>query len=119
MAEAAGALVNTAPAISVFLKPRMSGPRYVKELKDRVVITWNLTEPWGGIQDFTWKPTINRFQAVLRQNGSIEMSYDQLAARDAIVGLYPMITAGTERTLATIPAAERILPPPQIWMSGI
>jgi hypothetical protein len=30
------------------------------------------------------------------------MSYDQVAAKDAIVGLYPMVTAGTERVLATI-----------------
>jgi hypothetical protein len=104
--DAAHALINTVPAICVFLKPRMSGPHYVKELADRVVITWDLTEPVGGIQDFTWVKTINRFQAVLRKDGAIEMSYDQVAARDAIVGLYPMVTAGTERTLATLTDEE-------------
>jgi hypothetical protein len=57
---AAGTLINTVPAISVFLKPRMTGTRHVKELADRVVITWNLTEPFAGIQDFTWVPTVNR-----------------------------------------------------------
>ena len=82
-------LVNKAPAICVFLKPRLSGPHYVKELSDRVVITWDLTEPFGGLLDFTWTRTINRFQAVLHSNGSIEMSYKELAAKDAIVGLYP------------------------------
>jgi len=104
--EAARTLINTAPAICVFLKPRMSGTRHVKELSDRVVITWNLTEPFAGIQDFTWTPTVNRFQAVLRKDGSVEMSYDQLTARDAIVGLYPMVTTGTETALGTLNDAE-------------
>src|SRR5207302_9154220 len=40
--EAARALINTAPAICVFFKPRMSGARYVKELADRAVITWDI-----------------------------------------------------------------------------
>ncbi len=92
--EAARNLVNTTPAICVFLKPRMSGPRYVKELADRVVITWSLTEPYGNIQDFTWTPTVNRFQAVLGKDGSVEMSYNEMAAKDAIVGLYPLVTGG-------------------------
>ena len=37
--------------------------------------------------------TINRFQAVLGRDGSIEMSYDQVAAKDAIVGIYPLVMA--------------------------
>src|SRR5204862_7329170 len=69
--EASRTLINTVPAICVFFKPRMSGTRYVKELADRVVITWNVTEPFGGIQDFTWTPTVNRFQTVLRKDGTI------------------------------------------------
>ena len=77
----------------------MSGTRYLKELPDRVVITWDLTEPFGGLLDFTWFKTINRFQVVLRSNGSIEMSYRELAAKDAIVGIYPMIS-GEEKPLA-------------------
>jgi sorbitol-specific phosphotransferase system component IIA len=51
--QAARTLINTVPAICIFFKPRMSGTRYVKELADRVVITWSLTEPFGNIQDFT------------------------------------------------------------------
>jgi len=78
--DAAKALVNKTPAICVFMKPRMSGPRYVKALPDRIVITWTLTEPAGGIQDFTWTPTVNRFQAVLSKDGTIQMSYDDVAA---------------------------------------
>src|SRR2546427_6039163 len=104
--EAARTLINTVPAICVFFKPRMSGTRYVKELADRVVITWSVTEPFGGIQDFTWTPTVNRFQTVLRKDGTIEMSYDQLAAKDAIVGLYPIVTTGAEKALATLSDVE-------------
>lgn len=100
--NAAPALVNTGPAICVFLKPRMSGTRYWKELPDRVVVTWSLTEPAGGIQDFTWVPTVNRFQAVLHRDGTIELSYDRLAARDAIVGIYPLVKGGRAREITAI-----------------
>ena len=103
LAEAASTLIDSAPAICVFFKPRMSGPHYVKELPDRVVITWDLTEPFGNIQDFTWFKTVNRFQAVLHLDGSIEMSYKELAAKDAIVGVYPVL-AGAEKPLATFNA---------------
>jgi hypothetical protein len=105
--DAAPTLINTVPAICVFFKPRMSGTRYLKELDDRVVITWSLTEPVGGIQDFTWVPTVNRFQAVLRKDGSIEMSYDRVAARDAIIGVYPLVTAGAEKEIAVIPVPQQ------------
>jgi hypothetical protein len=103
LAEAAGELVDRVPAICVFFKPRMSGPHFVKELADRVVVTWDLTEPYGNIQDFTWFKTVNRFQAVLRRDGAIEMSYQQLAAKDAIVGLYPKVSA-PDKSLAVINA---------------
>jgi hypothetical protein len=106
LAEAAGTIINSAPAICVFFKPRMSGPHYVKELADRVVITWDLTEPFGNIQDFTWFKTVNRFQAVLHGDGSIEMSYKELAAKDAIVGVYPTLP-GEEKPLANISVPAR------------
>jgi hypothetical protein len=102
--DAAPEFVNTFPAISVFFKPRMSGTRYEKELADRVVISWSLSEPYGGIQDWTWTPTVNRFQAVLHQDGMIDLSYDEVAARDAVVGVYPLVPPGAESVLATIPA---------------
>jgi hypothetical protein len=104
--QAARTIVNTTPAICVFYKPRMSGPRYFKELADRAVITWDLTEPFAGIQDFTWSKTVNRFQAVLHKSGAIDLSYQQLAARDAIVGVYPLVNSGAERALATIPGPK-------------
>jgi hypothetical protein len=92
---AAEKLVNREPAICVFLKLRMSGHRYVKEMADRVLVTWDLTEPYGGIQDFSWTPTVNRFQLTLQKDGAIQMSYEQMAAKDAIVGVYPKVPAGS------------------------
>ena len=100
--EAARTLINGLPSVCVFMKPRMSGHRYFKELADRAVITWDVTEPYGGIQDFTWTPTVNRFQAVLHKDGAIDMSYDQLTARDAIVGIYPAVRGGDEKLLDTL-----------------
>ena len=85
----------------------MSGDRYVKELPDRVVVTWDVTEPYGNIQDFTWTKTSNRFQAVLHNDGAIEFSYNQLAAKDAIIGLYPLIPEQAEKPLATLSATKR------------
>jgi hypothetical protein len=99
LVEAADKLTDKAPAICVFLKPRMSGPRYLKELSDRVVITWDLTEPFGSFLDFTWFKTSNRFQAVLHRDGSLEMSYKELTAKDAIVGIYP-VPPGAEKPAA-------------------
>jgi hypothetical protein len=43
--QAGRELVNTTPAIAAFFKPRLSGKRYVKELEDRTVVTWILSEP--------------------------------------------------------------------------
>jgi len=106
LGEAAGNLVNTVPAICVFFKPRVSGERYVKELADRVVVTWDVTEPYGNIQDFTWTKTINRFQAVMHKDGAIEFSYNQLAAKDAIIGLYPLIPEQAERPLTALSTAK-------------
>jgi hypothetical protein len=102
LTDGAARLVNADPAICVFFKPRMSGQSFAKELADRVVVTWDVTEPWGNVQDFTWTKTTNRFQAVLHQDGSIELSYEQVAAKDAIIGVYPLISKGAERPLATL-----------------
>ena len=104
--QAGPALINTVPAISVFFKPRLSGKRYLKESADRAVITWSLTEPTGGIQDMSWTPTVNRFQAVLHKDGTIEFNYDDVHAEDAIVGLYPVISAGNETEIAHVTSAE-------------
>lgn len=96
--EAAPEIVNTIPVISAFLKPRMSGWRFAKELADRLVVTWSLTEPVGGIFDFTFEPTLNRFQAVLHRDGRIDLSYAEVAAQDAIVGVYTVPPGGAPAT---------------------
>lgn len=101
--EAASEIVNTVPAISVFFKPRMTGTRYCKELEDRAVISWSLSEPYAGIQDWSWTPTVNRFQAVLHKDGTIDLSYLDVAARDAIVGVYPVVADSAETLIASIP----------------
>ncbi len=106
LSEGAANLVNTVPAICVFFKPRMSGNEFVKQMADRVVVTWDVTEPWGNIQDFTWAKTVNRFQAVLHKDGAVEMSYRELAAKDAIVGVYPLISGGVEKALVTLSGAK-------------
>jgi hypothetical protein len=100
------ALINTVPALSVFFKPRLSGTRYLKEQGDRVVVTWSLTEPVGGIQDITWTPTVNRFQAVLHKDGTIEFNYDEVHAQDAVVGVYPMVDTGKETDIAAVAGKE-------------
>ena len=105
LAEAGSEAINTVPAISVFFKPRMTGTRYWKELDDRAVVTWSLTEPAGGIQDWTWTPTVNRFQAVLHKDGTIEFSYDKVAARDALVGVFPLVQKGDEKPIGSVPVA--------------
>ncbi len=91
LGRAGATLVNQTPAICAFTKLRMSGFRFAKELADRAVVTWDLTEPYGGIQDFTWTPTVNRFQAVLMKSGEIDLSYQKMTARDGIVGIYPQV----------------------------
>jgi len=98
---AAPDLVNTVPAISVFLKPRSQGPRYVKETNERVVVTWELSEPRGGmrtLQDFSFFPTTNRVQAALYPDGTIDMSWYQTQAEDAIVGVFSVPPGGASPT---------------------
>ena len=119
LSEGAARLVNTSPAICVFFKPRMSGKRYVKELADRVVVTWDVTEPWGNIQDFTWVKTINHFQATLYKDGMIEMSYGQLSAKDAIVGIYPLVAGDTEKPLATLAGMKNTSVPAHLDLKNL
>src|SRR5215469_4460989 len=82
------------------------GDRYVKEVANRVRVTWDVTEPYGNIQDSTWTKTIIRFQAVLHKDGAIEMSYGELAAQDAIIGGLPACLGRVDKPLATLPASK-------------
>lgn len=101
-------LVGTVSGIAAFLKPRLSGDTFVKQTADRVVVTWVLSESVGNIQSFTWEPTVNRIQAVLHESGVIELSWDGVSARDALVGVYPMggPLAGVAPTAMDLSAAR-------------
>jgi hypothetical protein len=112
-------LINTVPALSVFFKPRMRGTRYSKELEDRVIISWSLSEPAGGIQDWTWTPTVNRFQAVLHKDGTIDFSYDDVAARDAVIGIYPLVANGVEKEIGEIPIETTAASAPNLTIQSI
>ena len=81
-------IVNKIPLIAAFLKLRMTGTRSVNELDDRVVITWDTSEPVGGQQDVTFVRTPHKYQAVLHRDGRIDLSYQEMTARDAVVGVY-------------------------------
>jgi hypothetical protein len=117
--QAGPSFINTVPAISVFFKPRLSGTRYLKESADRALVTWNLTEPFGGIQDMTWTPTVNRLQTLLHKDGTIEFTYDEVHAEDAIVGLYPMVTTGREKEIAVIDAGTDLEASPHLDITKV
>ncbi|HKS07210.1 MAG TPA: hypothetical protein VJR92_12955 [Gemmatimonadaceae bacterium] len=93
-------IVNTIPVIAAFFKQRMNGARYVSERDDRVVITWDTSEPTGGQQDVTFTRTPHHFQAVLHRDGRIELSYQEITARDAVVGVYTVPSGGAQPTQA-------------------
>jgi hypothetical protein len=67
----------------------------VNELSDRLVVTWDMTEPFDGNQDVTFEPTPHRFQAVLHADGRIDLSYEVLTATDGLVGVFPLPGDGT------------------------
>jgi len=101
--------INMIPGIAAFVRvavDQRSVQRFVKESSDRVRITWTFSEPAGGIQAFTWVPTVNRVQATLHKSGVIELSYNDVSARDAIVGVFPSVTGDVEKPLATIADGE-------------
>jgi hypothetical protein len=73
------------------MKQRMRGTARVNELSDRLVVTWDMTEPVGGNQDMTFEPTPHRFQAVLHADGRIALSYEVMTATDGLVGVFPVM----------------------------
>lgn len=111
--------INMIPGIAVFVRNTLNGPRYMKELPDRAVVTWTLTEGSGGIQAFSWVPTVNRMQAVLYKSGVIELSYSDVSARDAIVGVFPLVTTGVERRLGGVTVTESSAVPPHLDLSRV
>jgi hypothetical protein len=94
-------IVNKVPLIAAFLKQRMGGTRSVNELDDRVVITWDTSEPTSGQQDVTFTRTPHKYQAVLYRDGRIDLSYQEITARDAVVGVYTVPAGGAPATKPT------------------
>jgi len=94
-------IVNRIPLIAAFLKQRMNGTRYANELEDRLIVTWDLSEPVGGQQDVTFNRTPHLFQAVLHRDGRIDLSYETITARDAVVGVYTVPAGGAPPTQST------------------
>jgi hypothetical protein len=111
--------INMIPGIAAFIKSGLNGKRYVKELPDRAVVTWTLSEGVGGIQSFTWVPTVNRIQATLYKSGVIELAYNDVSARDAVVGVFPMVTGGVEKKLATISDAANPAIAPHLDLKSV
>ena len=95
MATVGSTFVNMIAGIAVYVRNGWTGQRYANELADRVVVTWTLSEPSGGIQAFSWTPTIKRFQAVLHRDGEIDLSYNDVHAGDGVVGLFPLDSTAT------------------------
>jgi hypothetical protein len=91
-------IVNKIPLIAAFLKQRMNGTRYVNELADRLVVTWDTSEPVGGQQDVTFERTPHHFQVVLHRDGRVDLSYREMTARDAVVGVYTVPAGGAPAT---------------------
>lgn len=101
--------VNMVPGIAAFIRvavDQRTVQRHAKEMPDRAVVTWTFSEPSTGIQAFTWVPTVNRVQAVLHKDGVVELSYNDVSARDAVVGIFPTVTAGVEKAIGMLSDAE-------------
>src|SRR4249919_623799 len=104
--------INMIPGIAAFVRvavDQRSVQRFEKELADRAVVTWTFSEPTVGIQAFSWTPTVNRVQVALRKDGVIELSYNDVSARDAIVGVFPTVVAGVEKRITTVTATDETM----------
>ena len=85
----------TSPTISALYNPAFGGlwahdplaSQFVARWPDRVVVTWFASDvdsyPRGSLPD---QP--ERYQAVLRADGSIQFNYGHITVRDGIVGLF-------------------------------
>jgi hypothetical protein len=111
--------INMIPGIAAFIKSGLNGPHYVKEMPDRVVVTWVLSEGAGGIKSFTWVPTGDRRQATLYRTGVLELAYNDVSARDAVVGVFPMVTGNIEKPLATIADASNSAVTPNLDITRV
>ena len=95
------AIANKIPLIAAFLKQRMNGTRFVNELDDRLILTWDTSEPTAGQQDVTFTRTPHHYQAVLHRDGRVDLSYQEITARDAVVGVYTVPPGGAPAATPT------------------
>ena len=65
---------------------------FFKEMQDRVVITWDVTEFFGDWRSFSRSANENRLQAVLLSSGEILLSYNGISTLDGVTGVFPGIT---------------------------
>ena len=65
---------------------------FLKEMPDRVVITWDVTTEFsGGFNSFFRTTKDNLFQAVLLISGEILLSYNGISTLDGLTGVFPGI----------------------------
>jgi hypothetical protein len=107
-------VIDRVPLISAFMKQRMRGTARVNERSDRLVVTWDMTEPFDGNQDMTFEPTPHRFQAVLHADGRIDLSYEVMTATDGLVGVFPVRGSGADVEPVDLSAVERDAAPAPI-----
>src|SRR5262245_16265140 len=98
-------IANKIPLIAAFLKQRMNGTRFANELDDRLILTWDTSEPVAGQQDVTFTRTPHHYQAVLHRNGRVDLSYREITARDAVVGVYTVSASPSTALGASAPPA--------------
>ncbi|MEP0843042.1 MAG: hypothetical protein HRF43_10070, partial [Phycisphaerae bacterium] len=112
----AGSMTGNVPLLApLFRKFGVFDPfgvnhRYVRELPDRLVITWVAAEPYRDVFSFTNEPRFNYFQAVLYATGAIDFNYDYLTVEDGIVGVFPVDPAGGKASWTLTDATEPELP---------
>ena len=90
---------------------------FIKELTDRIVVTWTISEPYREVGDFITDPLLNRFQAVLHEDGTIVLSYDKIFVKDGIVGVFTI--SSDEEVLATLTDPENPELPGYIDVLGV
>ncbi len=62
---------------------------------------------------------MNRIQAVLHKDGTIDLSYNDVNAKDGVVGVFPLVTAGVETALATLTGKEDVATPANLDITSV
>ncbi len=105
MSAFSGALAHGPPTISPFFKPWFgvfgTARRHVRQWPDRVVVTWFAQTFYFNV--FGVPPAQDEaFQTVLFPDGRVRFSYQHIANKDAIVGLFPNPESVRGEVVATL-----------------